>query len=135
MRRRPSSSADRRLEAEHLARRGEVGPRVADVARAAPARTPSRPAGRGSRRSASATWLTLAGAPPATLKIAPARTGGLGGRERRVDDVVDVGEVARLLAVAVDRRSARRAATAVMKSGTTAAYCDVGLWRGPKTLK
>jgi hypothetical protein len=26
-------------------------------------------------------------------------------------------------------------AIAVIKSGTTAAYCDDGLWRGPKTLK
>jgi hypothetical protein len=27
------------------------------------------------------------------------------------------------------------AAIAVMKSGTTAAYCEFGSWRGPKTLK
>ena len=51
VRRRPSSSGDRRLVAEHLPCRGQVGPRVADVARAAAARTPSPPAARGSRRS------------------------------------------------------------------------------------
>jgi hypothetical protein len=56
------------------------------------------------------------------------------GAQVRVDDHGDVREVARLLAVAEDRgRCLHRAA--VMNFGITAAYCDVGSCRAPKTLK
>ena len=52
---------------------------------------------------ASASALTLAGAPVATLSMWPRRPAASAAREVRVDDVRDVREVARLLAVAVDR--------------------------------
>jgi hypothetical protein len=51
----------------------------------------------------SATWFTLAGDPAATLKVRPFASCASAAAHRRRDDVVDVGEVARLLAVAVDR--------------------------------
>jgi hypothetical protein len=43
----------------------------------------------------------------------------------RRDDVVDASKIV----------TGSPAEIAVMNSGTTAAYCDVGSWRGPKTLK
>ena len=66
--------------------------------------------------------------------VARQRSAARARREVRLDDVVDVGEVARLLAVAEDQRrlAAQRGG---MKRGITAAYCDCGSWRGPKTLK
>ena len=67
------------------------------------------------------------------LRTRPPRP-GVGRQQVRRDDVLDVREVARLLAVAVDG-DRPPAAIARMKLGTTAAYCDVGSCRGPKTLK
>ena len=55
------------------------------------------------RPIASATSFTVAGAPAETLKMRPFALARVGRAQRRVDDVRDVGEVARLLAVAVDR--------------------------------
>ena len=55
------------------------------------------------------------------------------GAHERVDDVVDVDEVARLLAVAEDRRTlAARAAWPAKIATTPASPC--GSWRGPYTL-
>ena len=110
VRRRPSSSADRRLVAEHLARGRDVGPRVADVAGARRREAASRPACRGSAPIVVRDVVHARGRAGGDVEDPAARA-----RRRRaarivaVDDVVDVGEVARLLAVAVDRdRLARR---------------------------
>ena len=64
----------------------------------------------------------------------PADVLGLPGEHRRIDDVVHEGEVARLLAVPEDV-IVSPAAIFVMNSGIAAAYCEMGLCRGPKTLK
>ena len=111
-RRRPPQALlerDRRLVAEHLA--GGAS-RSAHESRMSPGRDGANTFSTGRPRISpivSATWLTLAGRAAGDVEDAAARAvGASAARDRRVDDVVDVGEVARLLAVAVDRRSARR---------------------------
>ena len=55
-----------------------------------------------SRPTVSASALTVSEPPVATFRTVPAASGRVGREQVRRDDVLDVGEVARLLAVAVD---------------------------------
>ena len=59
---------------------------------------------RRSRASSSNSWFSEMRPPVATLITSPLAPGASHGAQHAVDDVGDVGEVARLLAVAVDRR-------------------------------
>ena len=94
---------DLRLVAEHLAGGASGRPPSRGCLRRAAAGAlvstglPSR------RPIVSATAFTLAGVPPATLKMRPLAPCASPAAIVAVDGVLDVGEVARLLAVAVDR--------------------------------
>ena len=99
-----------RPAARSRARRGRAGRRRASAGcrPAAPGRAAARcrrPSARAARRVRP---LSVIRSPQAMLKTRPPTPGRVERREVRVDDVVDVREVARLLAVAVDRRRARR---------------------------
>ena len=129
----PVLEPDVRLPAEQLARVARIRPRVAEVARARRQirlleRLAEQP------RDRLRELVDRRRRPGGDVEDPAVRALRLGGAEVGRDDVVDVREVAGLLAVVVDRDGLARA-MAVMKSGTTAAYCDVGSCRGPKTLK
>jgi hypothetical protein len=82
----------------------------------------------------SATWFSVAGDPAATLKMRPLTAAASGRANGRVDDVRDVREIARLLAVAVDRHGLPLVDRA-MKSGWRRRTASAGSAFGPKTLK
>src|SRR5262249_57036503 len=98
----PGREVDLRFVAERLARGADVGPRVADVAGAGRLEALlDRLAEDQADRLGDA--VDAGRRPRGDVERPPVRAGRLGGADRRIDDVGDIGEVAGLLAVAVDR--------------------------------
>src|SRR5438309_2227677 len=93
---------DARLVAQHLARRGDVRPGVADVAGAGRLEAAiDRLAENHADRLRDV--IHARGRACGDVERASARAVCIGSPNRRVDDVADIREVARLLAVTVDR--------------------------------
>ena len=83
---------------------------------------------------ASASSLTLVGVPPEMLKIRPFAPAA-SAASRFAATTLSTYVKSRDCSPSSKIVTGSPAAMAVMKSGTTAAYCDVGSCRGPKTLK
>ena len=122
-----------RLPAERVPCFGRVGPRVAEIAGA---RRQVRLLERLSQRRAivSASSLTVVGLPAEMLRMRPLTPSASAAR-RLAATTLSTYVKSRDCSPSSKIVAGRPAAIAVMKSGTTAAYCDVGSCRGPKTLK
>src|SRR5256885_6189413 len=122
----PGRQVDLRLVAEDLARGGDVRPRVANVSR--PRRLEALLDGLAENATDRLRNVVDARRRAGgDVERAPVRAGRLRRADRRVDAVRDVGEVPRLLAVAVDRARLARAGRPAGKRDPRR-----GLWlRGP----
>jgi len=122
-----------RLVPEQPARLGQIGPRGAHVR--FPLALVRLSTGADSRRPiVSASSFTVTELPVATFTISPC-TLDVSAARRLAATTLSTYVKSRDCSPSPYTVTGRPSSTARMKRGTTAAYCDSGSWRGPKTLK